>query len=286
MDKDNENLGSIFGYAKSKYEDRIEQKRRRRSHSEPGSGTPGRSRGPGKLHKPPKVRAVSEKPRNRLRKPVPLQPHVQEPTINVFVLEYEPYPHSIEPGQVLGVYSTFNSVTSGAFAHGAYTFSREGLLDGNEYLSPTGRIKLVKTTVQRTGVRAPVPERSDSPQGEQVRLDIPHPESQETNFAQAVQENDKHAARDTVCLAIRAGPQSASWIGVFADKSLAWGACLKDKAMCAVSGTLCDEVRTIGANNMPQVTGRLVGSGRFTWKVEEREIDESGHKPTATSRDV
>ncbi|KAF2827790.1 hypothetical protein CC86DRAFT_289263, partial [Ophiobolus disseminans] len=290
---DNKNLCGICGYAKSKLEERAERKRPRRLDSEIAGVVPRKSTG--KLHKPPQVRAasenvtsssphtVTEKPRNRLRKQnePPTLPHTSEPAVDLFILEYESYPTSSEPGKVLGVYSTLNSVTSGAFAHGAYTFSREGLLHSNEYLSLTGRIKLARTAVQRTGVRAFVPERSDSLHGESVRLDIPHPEPNERHKSE-----EKLIMRDAVFLAVRTGPQAASWIGVFADKSLAWGACLKDKAMCAVSGTLCDEARTIGDNNMPQITGRLIGSGHFTWMVDECVIDDSRPTPKQAVRDV
>jgi hypothetical protein len=256
-------LGGICGYAKSKYAERVEDKKQKRSCSEP----PGARRHDhyGKLHKPPKVPTISERPRNRLRKnvvPLITEPH---PTTPLFILEYEPYPHLSQPSKVLGVYSTFDSVTLGALKHGAYTFSREGLLDGSEYLSSTGRIKLVQTTVQQDGVKAIVPERTCSLDGEHVRLDIPHPQSRE-------EPEEDLTTGEAVFLATRQGPNVASWVGVFSDESLAWGACLKDKAMCAATGALCDEQRSIGTNNMPQVSGRIVGSGRYTWLVEEHAI--------------
>ena len=278
--RDGGNTGGICGYANIEHEEQIHRK-----PDVPGMYTPGGVRG-GKLHKPPQVRTISVKPRNRLRKHIPPQPHVQEHSVSVFVLAYEPYPHSVEPGKVLGVFSTFNLVTSGAFAHGACKFSREGLLDGNEYLSPTGRIKLVRTTVQNNGVRVSVPEYSDSPRTIHVRLDIPHPEAPMDVSCQQTQEDEKRAGRSRVFLAVRAGPYATSWIGVFADKSLAWGACIKDKAMCAVSTTLSDETRTTGLNNLPQVTGRLVGSGRFTWMVEEHGVDDSKPALAESVRDV
>jgi hypothetical protein len=271
--KDDGTMGGICGYAKSKYEARVEEKRRRRSHSEPTGA--GRQHGYGKLHKPPQVRTnvrtVSENPRNRLRKSVTQQALKPAAAPNLFVLEFEPYPNCSQPGKVLGVYSTFDAVTLGALKYGAYTFSREGLLDGSEYLSPTGRIKIARTTVQLSGTRAVVPERSRSMEGEHVRLDIPHPESQNDSLKE-------HTETDSVFLAIRKGPQLASWIGVFADKSLAWGACLKDRAMCATSYTLSDEVRSITIGNIPQLTAKLEGasgSGRYTWTVQAHAIDGS-----------
>lgn len=266
-------LGGICGYAKSKYEERSEHQRRRRSQSAPnGAGRTATS----KLLKSPKpqpVRTVSEKPRNRLRKQTPSQLALEEPKKHVYVLEYSPDKGSGESARVLGTYSSFDTVTSGALRHGAYTFSREGLMDGNEYLSPTGRIKVVKTIVQHAGVRASVPERSISPSGVQVRLDIPHPASAENEAVHASPRKDLTSTTNMLFVASRKGPPAFSWIGVFADKSLAWGACLKDKAMCAVTMPLVEEVRSIGTNNMPQVSGRLVGTGRFTWTVEEYVVD-------------
>jgi hypothetical protein len=280
--KDEGKLSGLCGLAKLKFEERVEAKKQRRSYSEP-PGT-GRLNSHGKLHKPPqvpKVSEVSERPRNRLRKQVVSQVILSPPTIALFVLEYEPYPHLSQPSKVLGVYSTYDTVTLGAFKHGAYTFSREGLLDGSEYLNPTGRIRIVPTNVQQNGVRAMVPERSQSVGGEPMRLDIPHPESQSEVPIESA------TAKEAVYVAVREGPSGASWIGVFQEKSLAWGASLKDKAMCAMADTLCDEQRSIGVNNMPQVSGRLVGSGRYVWKVEEHRIDGADYtKPLLDVRDV
>jgi hypothetical protein len=268
--RDDGNLGGICGYAKSKYEERVEGKKQKRSTSEPPGAR--RRNGYGKLHKPPQVPIIHERPRNRLRKSVVSLTVAPQAETALFVLEYEPYPHLTQPGKVLGLYSTFDSVTLGALKHGAYTFSREGLLDGSEYLSSTGRIKIAQTTVQRSGVKVIVPERTCSLDGEHVRLDIPHPQSQDETKREPI-------TGEAVFLAIRRGPSAASWVGIFSDKSLAWGACLKDKAMCATTGTLCDEERSMSTNNMPQVSGRLVGSGRHTWLVEEHVIHGSVQCP-------
>ncbi|KAH7406919.1 hypothetical protein DE146DRAFT_753461 [Phaeosphaeria sp. MPI-PUGE-AT-0046c] len=266
---DDGNLGGICGYAKSKYEERVAEKKQRRSYSEPPSV--GHRHGQGKLHKPPQPQSMLERPRNRLRKQFVAPAFAAQPTNLLFVLEYEPYPHLTQPSKVLGVYSTFDAVTLGALQHGAYTFSREGILDGSEYLSPTGRIKIVQTDVQRSGVKVVVPERSHSLDGEHVRLDIPHPQSQEERASKV------DGPRRAVYLAVREDVRSASWIGVYEDKSLAWGACLKDKAMCTVAHTLSKEVTNIGDKNMPQVSGRLGGLGRVTWMTQEYQVDGPGH---------
>jgi hypothetical protein len=264
---DDRNLGGICNYIMSKNQGRLKENKRR-SYSEPPA-IGGRT-GHGKLHKPPQVQSIQERPRNRLRKQFLSHTTPLPSAATLFILEYEPYPHLSQPSKVLGVYSTFDSVTLGAFEHGAYTFSREGLLDGSEYLSPTGRIRIARTDVQRTGVKATLPERSQSLDGEHIRLDIPHPHSSPEEAAK-----QPPIAKNIVFLAIREGPAAASWMGVYEDKSLAWGACLKDKSMCAMTAQLCEETRSIGINNMPQVSGRLVGSGRYTWMVQQHPIDGS-----------
>ncbi|CAO2652561.1 Nn.00g008440.m01.CDS01 [Neocucurbitaria sp. VM-36] len=257
-------LGGFCGYAKVKYEERVEGRRRNRSSSEP---TP-RSHVYGKLHKPPTVQSLHERPRHRLQKRALTTSELQSPAF-LFILEYEPYPYITLPSTFLGVYSTIDSVTLGAFKHGAYTFSREGFLDGSEYLSPTGRIKILSQAVEAHGVKAVVPDRSQSLQGEPVRLDIPHPANQG-------EVDTTEVDRETLFLAIHQGPYTAFCIGLFAEKSLAWGACLKNRASYTISGTLIDEDRTIGANNMPRITARLVGSGRHSWFVQVHEVDGPG----------
>ncbi|KAL5114253.1 hypothetical protein ACEQ8H_007862 [Pleosporales sp. CAS-2024a] len=269
-------LGGILKLAKWKDEARAEGNRPKPepSYSEPPTGTV-HGHVQGKLHKPPRVQVQTrpQRPRNRLRKSAASLMTITQPPVALFVLEFEPYTNLVEPGRVLGIYSTFDAVTLGALHHGAYAFSREGLVDGSEYLTSTGRIKLVQTTVQYGGVRATLPERSRSLDGEPLRLDIPHPDSQEEGPREPCNE------QSVVYLAVRQASKTASWIGVYQDKSLAWGACLKDKALCAMSDTLCDEKRSIGLNNMPQVSGRLMRAGRFTWKVEQHVIDASAPAP-------
>lgn len=262
---DDGNLGGICGYAKSKYEERAAEKKQRRSYSEPPGA--GHRHGQGKLHKPPQPQSMIERPRNRLRKQATMPVLTHKPRNSVFVLEYEPYPHLTQPNKVLGIYSTFDAVTLGALKHGAYTFSREGLLDGSEYLSSTGRIKIARTDVQRSGVKAIVPERDQSLDSSRVRLDIPHPQSQEDDQPKV------NGPKRVVHLAVREDMRTASWIGIYEDKSLAWGACLKDKAMCTVTNTLSEEVRSIGNKNAPQVSGRLGALGRVTWMTREYEVD-------------
>jgi hypothetical protein len=208
----------------------------------------------GKLHKPPKIQSLherKERPRNKLQKSRPQSViGVVRPTVNLFALEYDPYPYNTQPSQFLGVYSSIDTVTAAAFRHGAYTFSREGLLDGSEYLSPTGRIKIVSHAIQSVGVTAAVPGDRASKKFDDgvMRLDIPHPLSQPAPRFDSQQDLDtQNVSKDAVFLALHEGPQSAYCIGMFTSKSLAWGACLKDKA-CLVGQESAGNGTEIGKN--------------------------------------
>lgn len=274
--------------------------RRNRSSSEPLIA--GGHHGKAKLSKPPKVNALHEKPRNRLQKrehtpalslaPYPSHLGFTTPTTNLYILEYEPYPYSTVPSQFLGVYSTIDSVTTGAIEHGAYTFSREGLIDGSEYLNPTGRIKIRSQLLEQSGTEAAVTIRSHSfderpaRQNDPVRSDIPHPHSRSNTLGQTAGTNEPYLAAQstlslkntskpklTVYLGIRQGPTAAHCLGVFAKSELAWGTCLKNKASCALSGTLSEETRDVDVNGMPRATARLHGCGLHTWFVISQEVD-------------
>ena len=262
----------------------------------------GGHQGNAKLSKPPKVEVLHERPRNRLQKrgvalppmlvPYPAHLGFAPPIITVYVLAYEPYPYNTLPTQFLGIYSTVDSVTAGAIEHGAYTFSREGLIDGSEYLNLTGRIKIQSQLVQQSGTEVAVSVRSHSlderpaQQNVPIRLDIPHPESRSNTLSYTNRFNIPHAGaqsttslksvskpKETVFLAVRQGPTAAHCLGVYARLSLAWGACLKNKASCALSATLSEETSDVDAKGMPRVTARLHGCGQHTWFVAAREMD-------------
>lgn len=222
------------------------------------------------LSKPPKVTCPQPRPRNRLQKSV-MMPSRGQNRPSLYLLEYEQYPYQTRPSEFLGVYSSVNSVTAGAFKNGAYTFSREGLLDGSEYLSATGRIKIHSQTVQQCGLEAATPdERKASLGDETVRFDIPHPYSQGAVCAKTSKTSE---LKETVFLAIQQTPDAAICIGVFTKKSLAWGACLKSRAAYALSGRLKEESQSIDMHGMPQVKARLEKSGLYTWWVKSHEVD-------------
>ena len=257
------------------------KRRQGRSASDPGIAALARKQTYGKLHKAPTVQTLHERrerPRNRLQKSRPQSLlSVIPPNPPLFVLEYDPYPYNTRPGQFLGVYSSIDTVTAGAIHHGAYSFSREGLLDGCEYLSPTGRIKIVSYPVQSTGVTAPVPGETPQKDGQPLRLDIPHPLNQETPRFDSHQDLSKpKKSQQTIYLALHESPQSAFCIGLFTSKSLAWGACLKDKAWLEWTDKLVEQESSIGENNAPRVTARLIGSGRHCWFVKAMDVDGKG----------
>lgn len=273
--------------------------RRMRSSSEPMIA--GGHQSNAKLSKPPKVEILHERPRNRLQKrsaantpmltPYPSHLGFAAPTAALYVLEYEPYPYNTLPSEFLGAYSSVDSVTTGAIEHGAYTFSREGLLDGSEYLNATGRIKIQSQLVQQSGTEAPVSIRSHSlderlpKQDGPVRSDIPHPDSRSNTLTRPdVTHPGAHSTtslqsiakpKETVYLAIRQGPTAAHCLGVFAKPSLAWGACLKNKASCGLSATLSEEIRDVDVDGMPKATARLHGCGQHVWSVVAKEVDAS-----------
>ncbi|KAF1923503.1 uncharacterized protein M421DRAFT_104383 [Didymella exigua CBS 183.55] len=271
---------------------KLSEVQQKRSSSEPIITSSHRS--DAKLSKPPKVDVLHTRPRNRLQKrgsaipqmltPYPSRLGFSAPTTALYVLEYEPYPYSTHPSEFLGAYSSVDSVSAGAIEHGAFTFSREGLLDGSEYLNAAGRIKIHSQPVQRRGTEAPISIRSHSlderPTAQiSVRSDIPHPKSHSNTLARP---NVMHSTtslrsiqkpKETVYLAVRHGPTAAQCLGVFARPSLAWGACLKNKASCALSATLSEEVRDLDADGMPRVTARLHGCGQHSWSVVAKVVD-------------
>ena len=246
-----------------------------------------------KLSKPPKVERIQGKARNKLQKrnATPYFPRLATPSTTLYILEHEKYPYNTSPSEFLGVYSTVDSVTTGAIENGAYTFSRGGLLDGTEYLSPSGRIKIHTRPVLYTGTEAAVSIGSHSSSGgdpkaenELVRSDIPHPNSRSNTLShttphpRAQSMTDLGTAskpREVVFLGIRQGPTEAHCLGIFASASLAWGTCLKNKVHCAMASILSEESREVDAEGLPRASGRLHGYGLHTWVVVAKEVDSS-----------
>ncbi|KAF2849120.1 hypothetical protein T440DRAFT_469545 [Plenodomus tracheiphilus IPT5] len=281
-----------------------------------------------KLHKPPTVSTLytpHQRPRKRLQKrhtaPPPtttslLQTQQQDrknqtqtTPSTLFLLEYSPH-HTPSPSsssspslkpEILGLYSTIDTVTSAAFHHGAYAFSNQGLLDGSEYFTPSGRLKIRACAVHSWGPSVEVREKGVTDKGEVVRLDVPHPgalvasvglgsgsgyggeaESGDITSNPRTSRTPEVTAKDgengkgkgvEVFLALHESTETVFCIGVFTTKALAWGACLKDKAWLAWSDELEDEQQDVREGNCPEVSVRVKGGARQRWYVRGGEVD-------------
>ncbi|KAF2715737.1 hypothetical protein K504DRAFT_457880 [Pleomassaria siparia CBS 279.74] len=215
-----------------------------------------------KLSKPPKA-----KPRNlpaaRRRLQKRYHPasavHQLPPFSTIYVLQYEAYPYNTTPAIILGLFSHIDTVTAGAISHGAYAFSREGLHDGSEYLSPTGRIRFFTESMQQPVIKNPAARHADY---------IPHPNAQ--TEAERIREHR------SLFVALRQTSSRSSYIGLFSDKIKAWTACVTDQALLTASPDttlLLDESRWIDDKGMPHIKGRVEGKGSHTWFVSAFEVD-------------
>ncbi|KAF3034141.1 hypothetical protein E8E12_002786 [Didymella heteroderae] len=195
---------TTFGKRRRARQPRMRQTEFRRARSSSEPMITGGQQSNAKLSKPPKVEVLHERPRNRLQKRTPAVPPMltpypshlgfPAPTTALYVLEYEPYPYNTLPSEFLGAYSSIDSVTAGAIEHGAYTFSREGLLDGSEYLNATGRVKIQSQLVQQSGTEAPVsirshslderPTKQDGPTGHYASSSAQHDEPEDHDEAE------------------------------------------------------------------------------------------------------
>ncbi|KAF2008921.1 hypothetical protein BU24DRAFT_359383, partial [Aaosphaeria arxii CBS 175.79] len=192
--------------------------------------------------------------------------------ISIYLLHYEPYPYTTQPGKILGVYSTFNAVTTAAINHGAYAFSREGMLDGSEYLNPTGKIRIVPREIQRHGLEVPLPLRHGNRSHMQLEL-------VSSNVRRARSRTTGDPGIDTygtVFAVIHQSPESSVCMGVFASRQRAWGACLKSQAFFCAKVRLQDEIRWIDEDNMPRTRGRIPGVGIHEWSVASFKVDDGG----------
>jgi hypothetical protein len=225
-----------------------------------------------RLTKPPRVYTARKRTsRTRLQKRVKSKtkgkgkvktPSTRSNLSSVFVLKYEDYPYNTRPGTILGVYSSHDTVTTGAIRHGAYAFSREGMRDGSEYLSPTGRIKIIETPIQRHGISASLPK--------SVPASIPHPAG-----PSAVRSTPRASTdgEDSILLALHQSPTGLWCVGAFADKKKAWGACWKHRGSMGFVGQLREGTRWLDEDGMPHTKSRLVGTGWHEWYVVPYKID-------------
>lgn len=225
-----------------------------------------------RLTKPPRVHTASRRSsRKRLQKQAKIRaktPSRKSLLASAYVLQYEQYPYQTKPGAILGVFSTFNKVSTAAIGHGAYAFSREGLLDGSEYLSATGRIKIIPRTVHRCGAEAPLPQSKTNPDGNE--RDINHAARRRRRAAAHESAN----AIDTVFVAVHRYPTGVLCVGLFTNIKKAWGACLRHRADTAIAHVLRQGSKWIDENNMPHAKCRIAGFGWLEWFVEAFSIDD------------
>ena len=223
--------------------------------------TTGREKGCySKLSKPPskppivKSRKLQTK---RLQKRIP-DPSDQSPISSiVYILRFEAYPYNTTPEVILGVFSSINTVTAGAISHGAYAFSREGLHDGREYLSPTGRIRIFTEELHQPLIKASTSRPANY---------IPHPDRRI--------EAEREAETKTFYLALRQSPSKTSYIGLFKEKTKAWVACVNDQASVVLTERLLEDTRWSDEKGMPYIQSRIVGGGSHLWSIGAFEIDQ------------
>lgn len=249
---------------------RSEETRRRASHEVPISHTVLRQHSTRRLSKPPRVHTRKQAPGKRLQKRV-RNSITQLLPPPVFLLQYERYPYNTQPGTLLGVFSSVEAVTTGAIKHGAYAFSRGGIHDGTEYLSPTGKIKIIPQNIQRTGFEAAMPRRKHSR--------VSHASQPNAHREPRVVENPSQAhiaidGREGILVAVHESPTGIFCIGAFTERRRAWGACLKHKASLPFSNVLQEESRWIDEFDLPRMKARKVGTGWHRWYVIAHRIDE------------
>jgi hypothetical protein len=210
-----------------------------------------------RLSKPPKVQSRKLPTTRRLQKRISKFSPSPLPNPTIYVLQFEAYPYNTVPAEILGVFSNLDKVTSAAISHGAYAFSREGLHDGSEYLTPSGRIRIFSEEFHQPIVKAKPPPKEEY---------IPHPDSQ-------VEAARQEEARKTVFIAISQVSTNTSCLGLFGEKIKAWTACVKNQAMTVSSESLLEETRWSDEKGMPYIKGNIEGSGSHLWFVSAFEVD-------------
>ncbi|KAF2271602.1 uncharacterized protein EI97DRAFT_351733, partial [Westerdykella ornata] len=222
-----------------------------------------------RLTKPPKLHPRKHSHRKKLQKRVKRKSSDRVAPLSVFVLQYEKYPYYTEPGLILGAYSSIGTVTNAAIEHGAYAFSKEGMRDGTEYLSPSGRIKILKRTIQRVGPRAPMP-KGRHPEFHKERPDsTPKPSGagEEPKAPVAID------GKEGVLVAVHRSPTGIFCIGAFTERKRAWGACLKHRFTPPFSEFAEENDGWVDEYQMPHVRAREIGAGWHEWFVVPYKID-------------
>lgn len=241
---------------------------------------PSRNRSTKRLSKPPRVHVRKQIARNKLQKRPKKNSTTHAVTPHVFLLQYEQYPYNTQPGTFLGAFSTFQAVTTAAFKHGAYAFSKDGVHDGTEYLSKTGRIKILPSRIQHTESRVKLP-KARQPSTRQPNGDVIREESPARVSPPRVRP-DEHATgpipidgKHGVLVAVHQSPTGIFCIGAFTNRRAAWAACLKHEASLFDKNPLQEVDKWRDEFQMPRMKAREVGKGWHEWFVVVQSIDEA-----------
>lgn len=230
-----------------------------------------------RLSKPPRVHARTQKPGQKLQKR-PKKAISQTPeTPHVFLLQYEQYPYNIQPGTLLGVFSTFQSVSAGAISHGAYAFSKEGMHDGTEYLTKTGRIRIIPTPVQHAVSNTKLPsarKHNTAPSTGNSAATAPGPAPMPPP-----PEHIPIDGKAGILVAVYQSPTGICCLGAFTNRRAAWAACKKEGVSLLGKEQLRASERWLDEFEMPHLKVREVGKGWHEWYVVVHRIDDELKSP-------
>lgn len=227
-----------------------------------------------RLSKPPRVHVRSQKPGQKLQKR-PKKGHSHTPeTPHVFLLQYEQYPYNVQPGTLLGVFSTFQSVSAGAISHGAYAFSKEGTHDGTEYLTKTGRIRIIPTPVQHALSKSKLP--TARKHSNKASATVRSPTAAPGPIARAPPpEHISIDGKAGILVAVHQSPTGISCLGAFTNRRAAWATCKKEGISLLGKEQLRASERWLDEFEMPHLKVREVGKGWHEWYVVVHRIDDA-----------
>ncbi|KAF2119866.1 hypothetical protein BDV96DRAFT_641738 [Lophiotrema nucula] len=227
-----------------------------------------------KLSKPPKVHVKVQHKRsvrNRLqRRRKSHANHLKSPSL--YILQYESYPYAVEEAKILGIFTDINKASLAATTCGAFAFSREGLNDGMEYLTPTGRIRIV---MQEAPI-LPLRRHPTAPEDLGFASTAMDKIIALRNFTQpSIRSRPERREREQrVYLAMHRAPEATMCIGLFADKAKAWYAALKQYGIVSWEAEVQEEMRWMDETSLPHIKAKIAGSGRHFWSVEVFKINE------------
>jgi hypothetical protein len=244
---------------------------------------------PSKLTKPPKVQIPRKRPvRNRLQRQHKSHVHKKHPSAALYVLKYESYPYVMEEASILGIFKSIDAASAAAFTNGAYAFSRNGLNDGMEYLTPTGRIKILEhevctlprrrgSIVQRDFHCPTLPISPTNVLDRVIALrNFTQPEGRQ--FRRPSSETYRPSPHRPTYLALHRSAMGLVCLGAFAERIKAWNACLKDFSLQTYDTDVQHEMRWMDENGHPHVQAKIPRTGRHVWDVVALKVDEVAKK--------